>query len=251
MSKPRAIATRTCFSCLSIGSSDHQSPPSADAACRGEPIGSFWWGVLARCASWGRSTAVADASRRWPPDPQAHAPTSPTRHCARASLRTHTSSTSAGSSISSRAPLRPLLADALAPAPGEEQLATLLQESLNMGHRHKRGAVRAKDLERAAVDTTVQEKALPHSRQVASYGGANRCDHLNSHVRYMTIPRTSSMTGCDRPHRVDGPIEMAQAQLLSALDVLIPHPLTQSRSEPETNSRCDEADTHGSTSRRR
>src|SRR5215831_6120067 len=39
---------------------------------------------------------------------------------------------------------------------GEEQLAALLQESLNVAH--KTGALDTKDLERVVVDTTVQEK---------------------------------------------------------------------------------------------
>jgi transposase, IS5 family len=43
---------------------------------------------------------------------------------------------------------------------GEEQLAALLQESLSVAHRT--GAIENKDLERVAVDTTVQEKAIAH-----------------------------------------------------------------------------------------
>jgi transposase, IS5 family len=43
---------------------------------------------------------------------------------------------------------------------GEEQLAALLQESLSIAH--KTGALAAKDLERVAVDTTVQPKAIAH-----------------------------------------------------------------------------------------
>jgi IS5 family transposase len=43
---------------------------------------------------------------------------------------------------------------------GEEQLAALLQESLSVGH--KSGALETKDLERVAVDTTVQPKAVAH-----------------------------------------------------------------------------------------
>jgi IS5 family transposase len=41
---------------------------------------------------------------------------------------------------------------------GEEQLAALLQESLSVAH--KTGAIETKDLERVAVDTTVQPKAV-------------------------------------------------------------------------------------------
>ena len=43
---------------------------------------------------------------------------------------------------------------------GEEQLVALLQESLAVAH--KTGALATKDLERVAVDTTVQEKAIAH-----------------------------------------------------------------------------------------
>jgi len=43
---------------------------------------------------------------------------------------------------------------------GEEQLVALLQESLSVAH--KTGAIETKDLERVAVDTTVQPKAIAH-----------------------------------------------------------------------------------------
>jgi transposase, IS5 family len=43
---------------------------------------------------------------------------------------------------------------------GEEKLAALLQESLSVAH--KTGALETKDLERVAVDTTVQPKAIAH-----------------------------------------------------------------------------------------
>jgi IS5 family transposase len=43
---------------------------------------------------------------------------------------------------------------------GEKQIAALLQESLSVAHRS--GAIATEDLERVAVDTTVQEKAVAH-----------------------------------------------------------------------------------------
>lgn len=43
---------------------------------------------------------------------------------------------------------------------GEEQLVALLQESLSVAH--KTGALAPKDMERVAVDTTVQPKAIAH-----------------------------------------------------------------------------------------
>jgi len=43
---------------------------------------------------------------------------------------------------------------------GEEQVVALIQESLSVAH--KTGAIATKDLERVAVDTTVQPKAIAH-----------------------------------------------------------------------------------------
>jgi IS5 family transposase len=43
---------------------------------------------------------------------------------------------------------------------GEEQLVALIQESLSVAH--KTGAIATRDLERVAVDTTVQPKAIAH-----------------------------------------------------------------------------------------
>jgi IS5 family transposase len=43
---------------------------------------------------------------------------------------------------------------------GEDQLVALIQESLSVAH--KTGAIETKDLERVAVDTTVQPKAIAH-----------------------------------------------------------------------------------------
>jgi transposase, IS5 family len=43
---------------------------------------------------------------------------------------------------------------------GEEHITALLQESLSVAHRT--GAIEIRDLERVAVDTTVQEKAITH-----------------------------------------------------------------------------------------
>src|SRR5262245_50144015 len=43
---------------------------------------------------------------------------------------------------------------------GEEQIVARLQESLSVAHRS--GAIDTKDLERVAIDTTVQEKAIAH-----------------------------------------------------------------------------------------
>src|SRR5262249_36290781 len=43
---------------------------------------------------------------------------------------------------------------------GEEQIVALLQESLSVADRT--GAIDTKDLERVAIDTTVQEKAIAH-----------------------------------------------------------------------------------------
>jgi len=53
-----------------------------------------------------------------------------------------------------------VISDSLAPALGGGDLAALLQESLSVAH--KSGALETKDLERVAVDTTVQPKAVAH-----------------------------------------------------------------------------------------
>jgi len=47
---------------------------------------------------------------------------------------------------------------------GEEQFAALLQESLSVAH--KTDALATKDLERVAVDTTVQPKAVARPTDV-------------------------------------------------------------------------------------
>ena len=56
---------------------------------------------------------------------------------------------------------------------GEEQLVALIQESLSVAH--KTGAIGPKDLERVAVDTTVQPKAdCASDRRAADASGASR-----------------------------------------------------------------------------
>ena len=55
------------------------------------------------------------------------------------------------------AAVRPLVADALAPAHGRGEAAALMQESLAVATRT--GAVKPADLVRVIVDTTVQPKA--------------------------------------------------------------------------------------------
>ena len=47
---------------------------------------------------------------------------------------------------------------------GEEHIVALLQESLSVAHRT--GAIDTKDLERVAIDTTVQEKAIASRQKV-------------------------------------------------------------------------------------
>ena len=61
---------------------------------------------------------------------------------------------------------------------GEEQLVALIQESLSVAH--KTGAIGPKDLERVAVDTTVQPKAVAHptdARLMHRAIAANRRDY--------------------------------------------------------------------------
>ena len=53
---------------------------------------------------------------------------------------------------------------------GEEQLAALIQESLSVAH--ETGALEARDLERVAVDTTLQPKAVAFPTDVQGDRGA-------------------------------------------------------------------------------
>jgi IS5 family transposase len=53
---------------------------------------------------------------------------------------------------------------------GEDQLVALIQESLSVAH--KTGAIATKDLERVAVDTTVQPKAIAHPTDARLMYGA-------------------------------------------------------------------------------
>jgi IS5 family transposase len=57
-----------------------------------------------------------------------------------------------------RKPLRPLVADALAPAHGRAELVALAQESLNVAAGT--GAAKPADFSKVVVDTTVQPKAV-------------------------------------------------------------------------------------------
>jgi len=68
---------------------------------------------------------------------------------------------------------------------GEEQIVALLQESLSVAHRT--GAIDTKDLERVAIDTTVQEKAIAHPTDAAdqladTYYAAIRVDLRSGRV---------------------------------------------------------------------
>src|SRR6266511_4069191 len=76
---------------------------------------------------------------------------------------------------------------------GEEQIAALLQESLSVANRI--GAIDTKDLERVAIDTTVQEKAIAHPTYA-------RPAHLEDH-----------------PPRADGETE---AEYLTRCDLWLP-----------------------------
>jgi IS5 family transposase len=55
---------------------------------------------------------------------------------------------------------------------GKKHLAALLQESLSVAH--KTGAIGTKDLERVAVDTTVQPRAIAHPDRCASHVPSDR-----------------------------------------------------------------------------
>src|SRR5215472_13584415 len=139
---------------------DHRHGPPACAAGTADRLG-FPGGTLCRGVHDGiRPTATAGPVDCRALHPEAHA----------FSLGRGVVRTLAGKSllpallrragVPSRAALRPVISDSLAPALGGGDLAALLQESLSVAH--KSGALETKDLERVAVDTTVQPKAVAH-----------------------------------------------------------------------------------------
>src|SRR5260370_1199000 len=69
---------------------------------------------------------------------------------------------------------------------GEERLAALLQESLRVAH--DTGALATKDLERVAVDTTVQPKAVAHPTNPTRVPKASRGRVTSSAARYPSPP---------------------------------------------------------------
>src|SRR5262245_6294016 len=86
---------------------------------------------------------------------------SPTRCCATDGWRTRTSNTSVARVVfRHEAPFDRSSLTRWRQRLGEEHITALLQESLSVAHRT--GAIEIKDLERVAVDTTVQEKAITH-----------------------------------------------------------------------------------------
>jgi hypothetical protein len=86
---------------------------------------------------------------------------SPTRCCATDGWRTRTSNTSVARVVfRHEAPFDRSPLTRWRQRLGEEHITALLQESLSVAHRT--GAIEIKDLERVAVDTTVQEKAITH-----------------------------------------------------------------------------------------
>ena len=95
---------------------------------------------------------------------------------------------------------------------GEEQLVALIQESLSVAH--KTGALAPRDLERVAVDTTVQPKAIAHPtdarltyRRSTSWWrwpGARACPCARAMFGWPSAPRswsgaTSTRTSSSAP----------------------------------------------------
>jgi hypothetical protein len=127
----------------------------------GRSIGSFWLAGSARCVRRGR------ASRRcrrvwWPGCSFSSTCTiCPTSGYASAGLRTPYFQFFCGEVVfRHELPFERSSLTRWRQRLGEAQLAALLQESVAVAH--KSGALANKDLERVAVDTTVQEKAIAH-----------------------------------------------------------------------------------------
>lgn len=81
---------------------------------------------------------------------------------------------------------------------GEEKLAALLQESLAVAH--KTGALGTKDLERVAVDTTVQPKAVAHPtdarlvhRALEKLVGLARCEGVELRQSYLRVAKRAAI----------------------------------------------------------
>ena len=81
---------------------------------------------------------------------------------------------------------------------GEDELAALLQESLAVAHRT--GALKPKDLERVAVDTTVQEKAIAHPtdarllhRAVEKLAKLARCEGVKLRQSYLRVAKRAAI----------------------------------------------------------
>ena len=101
--------------------------------------------------------------------------TSPTRSCARAGSRTRISSSSAARSLPAPTAVRPLVADALAPAHGRGQARGALQDSFSVATRT--GAAKPSDFTEVIIDTTVQEKAIafPTDAKLLHRAREHRC----------------------------------------------------------------------------
>jgi IS5 family transposase len=81
---------------------------------------------------------------------------------------------------------------------GEEQLTALLQESLAVAHRT--GALAGKDLERVAVDTTVQEKAIAHPtdarlthRAIEKLVDLAKCEGVELRQSYVRVAKRAAI----------------------------------------------------------
>ena len=96
---------------------------------------------------------------------------------------------------------------------GEEQLVALIQESLSVAH--KTGAIGPKDLERVAVDTTVQPKAVAHPtdarpmhRAITKLVGLAKRNRVPLRQSYLRLAKRAadrlswiSATSCSSPSR--------------------------------------------------
>src|SRR5215475_586349 len=152
------IARTTCFARLS-----RRSSTFAIRWCgwRGRSIGTFWRDASARCVGW--DPGSRRCRRGWWPGCSFSSicTTSPTRRCASDGWRTRISSTSVGKWCSGTS-CHLIARRSRAGASGwvRSRSSRCCRRASRWPHRT--GAINTKDLERVAIDTTVQEKAIAH-----------------------------------------------------------------------------------------
>jgi IS5 family transposase len=103
---------------------------------------------------------------------------------------------------------------------GEEQLVALIQESLSVAH--KTGAIGPKDLERVAVDTTVQPKAVAHPtdarlmhRAITKLVGLARRNRVPLRQSYLRLAKRAAIMVGRCGHGLAGSSATSAARLMA------------------------------------